>query len=72
MGEDPHFNDINFANKGPGRSLNRVRMRNNRGQYVSAEPSQLALGRASNTGDPQKTRKISEARKAEMRLRRIE
>ena len=73
MGEDPHFNDINYANSGPGASLNKVRMRNNRGEYVSLD-SHPAMGRFNNsrTGEPAKRRHISEARKAEMRLRRIE
>lgn len=53
LGDDPHFNDINYNNEGPGRSLNRVRMRNKRGEYMSVDPSQQAMGRFPNTaGDP--------------------
>ena len=52
--------------------MNRVRVRNRRGEYQSLDPSQ-AMGRSSNTaGDPSSRRKVSEAKKAEMRLRRIE
>lgn len=70
LGEDPHCHELSmqFATlNGPS-----ARMRNKRGEYVSLQPGQSMPIVPKTAGDQIQKRKVSEARKAEQRLRRIE
>ena len=74
MGSDPHYNDLSLeysAINGPA-PMQRARMRNKRGEYVSLQPGS-SLPMVPNTADAQEKRvKLTEVKKAEQRLRRIE